>query len=58
MKKKEKAADMTKELEQELVTKKNAYEEVLMERKSMSHVAHRVKEDKVVYDYRKFNAEK
>ena len=29
-----------------------------MERKSMSHVAHRLKEDKVVYDYRKCNAEK
>jgi len=29
-----------------------------MERKSMSHVANRIKEDKVVYDYRKFNAEK
>jgi hypothetical protein len=47
---------MVRQLEEALVGRKNVYEEVLMDKKSLVSLVHRMKQDKVVYDLRKFNA--
>lgn len=58
MNKKNNAEQLTKQLEEGLIQKKHLQEEVLMDKKSLVHIAHRMKEDKVVYDLRKYNAQK
>lgn len=49
---------MVKNLKKALVEKKDLLEVTLMEKKVLESVRHRHKEDKVVYDQRKFDLEK
>lgn len=44
------ANNATKDLEVRLEKRKNDYEQMLMEKKCMMNIVHRMKEDKVIYD--------
>jgi hypothetical protein len=56
--KKTDAKELTSDLEKAIVERRGVLEEASYEAKAMLHMAFRIREDKVIYDQRKYDLEK